>query len=373
MLRYKEIKYQIEQMISYMHANEPLPSRESLCHSLDTTRATLHKAISELSREGKLYTRGGSGTYVAGTHGTIVNKNRFIGLIIPHSDPNYRDLIRGVEAYLQSQDINLVLSYTDGDIEKQSLCITRMLQSGVSGLIVVPAYCMDITRDYVLFSRLEQQHMPVVFCYRGIEGVSRIPLVTYNNFYLAWMATKHLIAKGYKHITYVAQFLLRTTLDRYQGYLAAMMEEGLEIDRSAIIFDAVQNDHKPLAYYETLNMLQTHPEIDAILCNADSIAEGVFQAIHDNGRIVSQDIGVISINNDTTRCNMLHPALTSVGGPNQLVGEKAAQMLLKIIHGESPQAPLFLFQSKLYERESCLGPSIDNKKILPQSQEYASE
>ncbi len=372
-LRYKEIKYQIEQMISHMHADEPLPSRESLCRSLDTTRATLHKAISELSREGKLYTRGGSGTYVAGTRGTMVNKNRFVGLIIPHSEPNYRDLICGVEAYLQSQDINLVLSYTDGDIEKQNLCITRMLQSGVSGLIVVPAYCMDITRDYVLFSRLEQQHMPVVFCYRGIESVSRIPLVAYNNFYSAWIATKHLIAKGYRHITYVAQFLLRTTLDRYQGYLAAMMEEGLEIDRSAIIFDAKHDDQEPLAYRETLNMLESHPEVDAILCNADSIAEGIYQAIRDSGRRVSQDIGVISINNDTIKCNMLHPTLTSVGGPNQVIGEKAAQMLLKIIQGENPQTPLFLFQSELYERESCLGPLVDEHEILSQARALMPE
>lgn len=373
MLRYKEIKYQIEQMISYMHADEPLPSRESLCRSLDTTRATLHKAIGELSQEGKLYTRGGSGTYVAGTHSTMINKSRFIGLIIPHSEGNYRDLIRGVEAYLQSQDTNLVLSYTDGDIEKQNLCITRMLQSGVSGLIVVPAYCMDITRDYVLFNRLEQQHMPVVFCFRGIEGVSRIPLVAYNNFYAAWIATKHLIAKGYKHITYVAQFLLRTTLDRYQGYLAAMMEEGLEIDRSAIIFDAKYNEQSPLAYCETLSMLKSHPEIDAILCNADSIADGIYQAIHDSGHKVSQDIGVISINNDIVKCNMLHPTLTSVGGHNQIIGEKAAKMLLKIIQGESPQTPLFLFQSELYERESCLGPRICNSEILSRTPALASE
>jgi len=358
-LRYKEIKYQIEQMITYMQADEPLPSREALCRSLDTTRGTLHKAIAELAQEGKLYTRGGSGTYVAGARSSAGNGNRFVGLVIPSNDTNYRDLIRGVESFLQVQNINLVLSYTDGDIEKQNQCVTRLFQSGVSGLIVVPAYCMDITRDYVLFSRLEQQRMPVVFCYRGIEGVSRIPLVAQNNFYSAWVATKHLIARGYRHITYVAQFTLRTTLDRYQGFLAAIMEEGLEISRSAIVFDAERIEGEPLAYRETLTMLQNHPAIDGILCNADSIAEGVYRAIQDSGRQVSRDVGVVSLNNDTVICNMMNPPLSSVGCPNREVGEKAAQTLLRLIHGESAQTPLFLFQPKLYERESCLGPGDD--------------
>lgn len=356
MLRYKEIKFQLEQMISSMQADEPLPSREALCRSLDTTRGTLHKAIMELAEEGKVYTRGGSGTYVAGLHPATDHQNLFVGLIVPYAE-KYQDLIRTVEAYLQSQNVNMVLSCTDGDAEKQSQCMTRLFRSGISGLIIVPAYCMDITRDYVLFSRLEQWQMPAVFCYRGIDGLNQLPVVCYNNFYTGYMGTKHLIEKGYRHITYVAQFVLSTTLDRYQGYVAAMLEAGLEVCRDAIILEVDLKNGSLPAYQETLDMLRRNPQIDAIISNADTVvAAGIYQAIEDIGKRVSDDIGVVSINNEVSHCNAATPRLTSIGGKAEEIGTRASQTLLKLINGETSSVPMFVSQPDLFVRESCLGP-----------------
>lgn len=356
-MRYREIKFQIETMLSSMQPDEPLPSREALCRMLNTTRATLHKSIQELVSEGKLYTRGGSGTYVAGNEEKADKKVRFVGLVVPNnSTDGYRSMICGAESFLREHNINLVLYCTDGDIDKQDVCITRLFQSGISGLILAPAYCMDINRDYVLYARLQQHHMPVVCCYRGLEGVLNVPIVGHNNFYCGYMATKHLIEKGYRHITYIAQFLLRTTLDRYQGYVTAMMEAGLEISRDDIVFEVEQGTAEPEAYRETLQVLQRNPGIDAIFCNSDRIIYGIYQAIADCGKKVSDDIGVISLDNFEKECLLLKPQLTSIGGQSEEIGRRAAQILLNSMNDEPTKVPLFVMSPILHVRDICLGP-----------------
>ncbi len=65
MLRYLEIKKQLQDLIAVTTPGEKLADRVTLCRRFDTTRTTLDKAIRELVREGMLTSRKGSGTYVA--------------------------------------------------------------------------------------------------------------------------------------------------------------------------------------------------------------------------------------------------------------------------------------------------------------------
>ena len=69
MLRYRVIKQELLDIIRKCKPLEKLPSRVTLCHRLDTSRATLDKAIKELEAEGILFCKDDSGTYVAVPHG----------------------------------------------------------------------------------------------------------------------------------------------------------------------------------------------------------------------------------------------------------------------------------------------------------------
>ena len=65
MLRYREIKLAIKDIVSGMNNGDKLPSRVVLSKRLDASRATIEKAIRELTEEGILESKFGSGTYVA--------------------------------------------------------------------------------------------------------------------------------------------------------------------------------------------------------------------------------------------------------------------------------------------------------------------
>lgn len=352
MLRYKEIKQQIDTIIASMRPAEALPSREALCKSLDTTRSTLDKAIKELVAEGKLVTRGGSGTYVAGDVSGQPNEIKSIGVLLPNNTHlSYRMLISGIEEFMHTKDVNVILCNTDNDIDKQNQYLSRLIQSKVIGLIVVPALYFDITKNYVLYSRLMQHRFPVVFCFRGIDGLTNAPLVCYNNFYGGYIATKHLITQGYRHIAYISEKTLRTSLDRFQGYMAALLEAGLEINRSMVILEPESR-----GYEEMTRILHSGAEVDAVFCQADCLAPHVYRAIRDAGLRVSDDIGVIGFDNSDC-CVTETPAVTSLGNCDAEIGMKAAQILWKAIENEEEKTfPYFLFSPDIIVRESCLGP-----------------
>ena len=66
MLRYKEIKIALSDILVKISSGDRIPSRTRLCRQLDTSRATLGKAIRELEAEGMIRSMSGSGTYVSG-------------------------------------------------------------------------------------------------------------------------------------------------------------------------------------------------------------------------------------------------------------------------------------------------------------------
>ena len=83
MRRYLEIKDELIKMIAEMKPGQPLPSRPHLCDKLETTRTTLDRAMQELEKEGVVYSKTGSGTYVIGILKGKVDKVENWGVIVP--------------------------------------------------------------------------------------------------------------------------------------------------------------------------------------------------------------------------------------------------------------------------------------------------
>jgi DNA-binding LacI/PurR family transcriptional regulator len=357
MLRYKEIKNMLAAEIAKMKSNDRLPSRPVLCKKLDTARATLDKAIKELVAEGLLYSKDGSGTYVAGSDAELsVNKGNW-GVIVPDvMETVFTRVVRGVENVAQSYGINIILCNSDYHFEKQEQYIKRLLHSGVSGLIIMPLSSNDIVETCRLYSQLIELKMPFVFCNRNVEGVDAA-VVSSNDFYGGSIAAKHLLKKGYRHIAYIADKKNRSCIDRCQGYITVLMENGIEVNWEIItIKDQIQA--QPFGYEAMKRLLASDQIVDAVFCYNDMVAQGVYRAIAEAGLTVSDDIGIVGYNNSDI-CEKLTPAITSVDRNDLEIGTKAAEMLYKQINGGALSDYEFhLFQPELVVRDSCLGLKI---------------
>lgn len=358
MLRYKEIKLKLTEIISELHENDKLPSRPNLCARLDTTRTTLDKAIRELVEEGTLTASNGSGTYVTSLACRGNGQEGSWGIIVPNiMESVYSGIVRGIENIAQEHAINVTLCNSDNDAAKQEKYIKRLIHSGVSGFIMVPVINRDIRENYRLYNQLTEARIPFIFCNRTVDGISA-PVVTSDDFYGSYIGTKHLIEKGYRHIAFLSQTKYTTSENRCHGYLTAILECGLEVNRHNIILEEVPSAY-PAGYLSMKSLLEKDPSIDAVFCFNDRIARGVYKAIQESGKQVSADVGVIGYDNTIEVCEQSVPRLTSLSYKNVEIGQKAADILWKLInHQPVSEFDYYLLQPSIVIRESCRGPGV---------------
>lgn len=361
MLRYKEIKKMLIEKIGKMNPGDRLPSRPALCIELETTRTTLDRAIKELEKERIVSCQNGSGTYVVGLiDGAAPYVDNWCVIVPSIMGDIYPSLIQGIENIAQKYGTNIILCNSDNDADKQERYIRRLLVSGVSGFIIVPIISETIELSYRLYGTLLDSKIPFVFCNRGVEGI-RAPLVKSNDFYGGYIATKHLLKKGYRRIAYMARPKYQTSVERCQGYISALLEEGIEIDRHLIVMS--QQGDGETCFQLAKKLLQEVNAPDAFFCFNDNVAHDVCRAVQSCGLKISEEVGIIGYDNIASAASAV-PPITSMAYKSVEIGEKAANILANRIKGIDPGSNFdyYLFQPSIVERESCLGPK-DNSLV----------
>lgn len=96
-----------------------------LMRRLDASRATVDKAVKELEGEGVLFSRFGSGTYVARRLDGVMQGMENWCLIVPNAKEGvYEKLAQGVRAQAQSRHANVILCNAErsaGNQDKRKL------------------------------------------------------------------------------------------------------------------------------------------------------------------------------------------------------------------------------------------------------------
>jgi len=351
---YSKVKQQIIEYMKELPLNTRIPSRTELVEKFHVTRTTIDRAISELIGEGYLYSRIGSGTYIVNSSPAKRQQSESgimnWGLIVPNiTNDTYPEILRGVEDVCSESEINLIVCNTDNNIEKQDKYIKKLVDSAVSGLIVVPA--ISKTQCLSSFELLEENNIKFVFCNRGIEGL-KAPKVVSNDFFGANVATKHLLKLGWKNPAYISRPFYSISEQRYNGYLSALYEFGLTVNEDYVIFEdtfEIQDSG-----YETMkSLLQLPVPPDSVVCFNDIVARGAYKAIEEMGLKVGIDIGVVGYD-DSFVCETLPVKLTSVRFPKYEIGKKAAEILLSMVNGtEIKDSYSVVLQPSLVIRESC--------------------
>ena len=88
----------------------------------------------------------------------------------------------------------------------------------------------------------------------------------------------------------------------------------------------------------------------------DGVIVGCNIGMQDMGRKVSEEVGIIGYDNNIY-ASVNHPPITTISFKSMEIGEKAAEILVKLIRGEKLNSNFneYLYQPSIVERESCLG------------------
>jgi len=358
MLRYREIKLEIQKLIADMSKGDKLPSRMVLSKKLDASRATIDKAIKELIEEGYLEGRFGSGTYVVQRLEGVVANRRNWCLLVPNMEETiYAKLINSVTKAAREDHTNLILCNSEDDIEQQREQIQRLITAGVDGFIIVPVVSQSVADNLGIYQSLKQSKIPFVFCNRGVEGISA-PLLKMNDVYCGYLAACYLIDRGYRNIVFLSRQKYRTSIERCEGYICALQSYGMPVCRKNILMlpDNAYTD----CYDALVERLNQEDPVDAVLCFNNKIAAYAAKAIEDAGLQISDDIGVIACGvgwqvSDQTQ----ERRVTHVSRKDDL-GMLAASVLRKMIANEvrSNDFESYLIEPEVIDLGSCKGPRV---------------
>ena len=212
--------------------------------------------------------------------------------------------------------------------EREKLAIDNFISMHVEGIIACLA---QDTVDYSHFIEIHDMGIPLVFFARTClpEMFSQ---VVANGDEAAYEATMHLIEKGSKRVAFVGgPSHLDMVTRRKHGYLEALREHRMPIDRDIIVCDKIDFD---IARNNTIKLLQSDNPPDAILAFNDILTLGAFDAIKSLNLRIPQDVAIIGFTEGNT-AEFTSPKLSAIMDQAREQGVKACELLLRNIAGDT--------------------------------------
>lgn len=162
-------------------------------------------------------------------------------------------------------------------------------------------------------------------------------------------AADHLIASGRRYIGLVnGPNTTMTSLEKLEGLRLTLALHDFTFDPTSVV---TADFHPDSGYFQTKRLLDTHPNLDAILYADDSIALGGLRALRESGRTVPGDVAVVGFGNYEL-AQYTDPQLSSVQFDMSLIGRMAARRLCMLLDNPDGDAWLMRVPCVLVERQT---------------------
>ena len=253
---------------------------------------------------------------------------RVIGVIVPNLVTHYyAAVLDGIEDYASKLGYSVISSNSHEDHEREAQALDNFLNMHVEGSIA----CLgQDTTDYSHFEQLHEMGVPLVFFARCcLEDM--FSQVVGNGDVAAQEATQHMIETGSRRVAFIGgPNHLDMVRRRKHGYLEALRENRIPIDRDLVVCDKIDFD---VARNATLRLLEGENPPDAILAFNDIITYAAFDAIKSKGLRIPEDVAIIGFTDGDTAA-FVTPRLSAIMDQAHVQGTKACQLLMKSINGD---------------------------------------
>ena len=253
---------------------------------------------------------------------------RVIGVIVPNLVTHYyAAVLDGIEDYASKLGYSVISSNSHEDHEREAQALDNFLNMHVEGIIACLA---QDTTDYSHFEQLHEMGVPLVFFARCcLEDM--FSQVVGNGDVAAQEATQHMIETGSRRVAFIGgPNHLDMVRRRKHGYLEALRENRIPIDRDLVVCDKIDFD---VARNATLRLLEGENPPDAILAFNDIITYAAFDAIKSKGLRIPEDVAIIGFTDGDTAA-FVTPRLSAIMDQAHVQGTKACLLLMKSINGD---------------------------------------
>lgn len=255
-------------------------------------------------------------------------RSNSLGLLADVRSPSVVRILDGIETALDGTAFDIVIGTAGTSVDRQQRCVEAMLNRSVGGLILVA--------PTLAYSELEKIGADIPLVLIGRHGGGRaFDTVVDDDAAGARLAVEHLVSLGHSRIAHISMptgGLRRPSVlpqtARYDGYLAAMHEHGLQPDILTTDFS------DEAGYKGAVAALDRGDPPTAIVAGTDLMALGVLRAAHERGLRVPEDLSIVGADNISVG-DLPQIALTTIDPSGEMNGATAARLLQERIDGRT--------------------------------------
>ncbi len=205
-----------------------------------------------------------------------------------------------------------------------------------------------------LFEQCLERNIPCIDLSDYPQITPGIPKIRPDNSAVGHMAAEYFIEKGYRNFAFCGYSNMPWSKEREKGFAEALKLVGHEPE-------LFLNDHPKLAEaeWDKANVEEIQKWIDAIpkplavFSANDMRGLQVIEACSLKGIQVPEEVSILGVNNDTIRCELSNPQLSSIALNSEYYGQTAAKMIDEMMDGNLPEEiELLIEPSEVITRRS---------------------
>ncbi len=280
------------------------------------------------------------------TKNVVVLSNRKHHLL---NNPFYSQVVSGIESVLSEHGCQLVYKTLAGDETDDPAAVEAQVAEQ-DGIILVG---YEIDRE--LIRSISRRQVPFVLVDNDALDL-HVNCVVNEDQAAAQRMVRHLIDLGHRRIAFLGGPAEHASLtQRYRGYLQALAEAGLDVDRDLVAFCSprFRIDDGQRAAHELLTRARLRPT--ALFAANDGLAIGAVRAAQALGLDVPGDLSVAGFD-DIEAARLITPPLTTVRVFKFEMGVEAGMRLIHIMRGTVNKPLKLVLPTEIVYRESTAKP-----------------
>ncbi len=273
-----------------------------------------------------------------------------IGLVVPSlTDPFFGEVASGIATVIAEENYGMVVTSTGGDCEQERREIEQQLSRQVDALIVAS---QQTSGEF--FRQIDNKNIPLILIDRRVPDFNGC-FVGVREEMAVQLATEHLIEQGCKMIAHLCYGASVTAGHSRKAYRKALETHGLTFRPELVVEidqDEAYGDKNGAEGMQKLLASRRSP--DGVVCCNDFVAAGVMEAALQKGFKIPEDIAIIGSGNSFC-CRWMKVPLSSVDRSLKKIGEKAAEIAMKLIASDDlARHKKVLFSPQIIARASTL-------------------
>lgn len=243
----------------------------------------------------------------------------------------FTSTVDGLSQVLRQAGYQLLLATTDYSAEREADILSTLLRRRPDGIIMTSSEHTSHARTL-----LKRAAIPVVELWE-LPSKPIDCAVGFSNFDSGKAMTEFLLRKGYRKPLFVGSREGNNgrAKSRADGYASAISEH-CRFSPRIVVAPADAHNSTERGAAGLISALEKWPDTDCVFCSSDLVALGALSEVRRQGLSVPDDIAVAGYG-DFDFAGEAGLELTTVRIDGSEIGSRAAELILKCMHGDRPR------------------------------------